>query len=96
LEPTVINVKPCRFGTLESLCRFLEYALEYDIDLYGGGMFEPDAGRAHNQALASLFYPDGPNDLAPPAYHQFEADQPLPSSPLTPPEESSGIGWYSG
>ena len=95
-EPTVINVKPCRFGTLESLCRFLEYALEYDIDLYGGGMFELDVGRAHNQALASLFYPDGPNDLAPPAYHQFEADQPLPSSPITPPQESSGIGWYSG
>ncbi len=92
-ETTVINVKPCRFGTLESLCRFLEYALEYDIDLYGGGMFELDAGRVHNQALASLFYPDGPNDLAPPVYHQLETDQPLPSSPLTRPEDPSGIGW---
>lgn len=95
-EPTVINVKPCRFGTFESLSRFLEYALEHDIDLYGGGMFELDAGRAHNQALASLFYPNGPNDLAPPVYHQFEPDQSLPSSPLDRPENPSGIGWYSG
>lgn len=94
-EPTVINVKPCRFGTLESVCRFLDYALEHDIDLYGGGMFELDAGRAHNQALASLFYPDGPNDLAPPIYHQFGPDQSLPPSPLSLPESFSGIGWYS-
>lgn len=94
-EPAIINVKPCRFGTLESLCRFLEYAVKNDIELYGGGMFELDVGRAHNQALASLFYPDGPNDLAPPAYHRFEADQSLPSSPLAPPEEPSGIGWHS-
>lgn len=93
-EPTIINVKPCRFGRLESLCRFLDYALEHDIDLYGGGMFEFDVGRAHNQALASLFYPDGPNDLAPTAYHQFESDQSRPSSPLTLTEEPSGIGWY--
>ena len=57
-------------------------------------MFELDAGRAHNQALASLFYPDGPNDLAPPTYHQFESAQSVPSSPLAPPEDPSGIGWY--
>lgn len=94
-EPTVINVKPCRFGTLESLCQFLEYAHNQNIDLYGGGMFELKAGRAHNQALASLFYPDGPNDLAPPAYHLFEGNQSLPTSPLTPPEEPSGIGWHT-
>lgn len=94
-KPVIINIKPCRFGTLESLCRFLGYALKNDIDLYGGGMFELDVGRAHNQALASLFYPDGTSDIAPSAYHRFEADQSLPSSPLTPPEEPSGIGWYS-
>lgn len=94
-EPTVINVKPCRFGTLESLFSFLEYVLKHDIKLYGGGMFELDAGRAHSQALASLFYPDSPNDLAPPAYHWFEPGQSLPSSPLDPPGNPSGIGWYS-
>lgn len=94
-KPTVINVKPCRFGTLKSLCRFLEYALKQDIELYGGGMFELDAGRAHIQALASLFYPHRHNDLAPPAYHWFEPGKSLPLNPLDPPGNSSGIGWYS-
>lgn len=94
-DPTVLNVKPCRFGTLESLFSVLDYALEHDIELYGGGMFELNAGRLHAQALASLFYPDSPNDLAPPEYHWFESGQSLPSSPLDPPSNPSGIGWYS-
>lgn len=94
-KPTAINVKPCRFGTLESLFDFLDYALERDIYLYGGGMFELDAGRAHAQALASLFYPDGSNDLAPPAYHRSDPGESLPTSPLAPPDNPSGIGWYS-
>jgi len=95
-EPTALNVKPCRSGTLESLCRILEYALQHDIELYGGGMFEVDAGRAHSQAIASLFYPDSPNDLAPPVYHQHQADTSYPSSPIEPPTNPTGIGWYSG
>lgn len=94
-NPAVINVKPCRFGTLESLFDFLDYALERGIYLYGGGMFELDAGRAHAQALASLFYPDGSNDLAPPAYHLSDLGVSLPASPLSPPDNPSGIGWYS-
>jgi hypothetical protein len=94
-KPSTINVKPCRFGSLETLCHVLEYAGEHDIELYGGGMFELDAGRAHSQAIASLFYPDGPNDLAPPAYHQFEGVDSLPVSPLDPPSNPRGIGWHS-
>jgi len=94
-EPTALNIKPCRSGTLESLCRILEYGLQHDVELYGGGMFELDAGRAHSQALASLFYPNGPNDLAPPAYHTYRADKSYPSSPLEPPAQPTGIGWYS-
>ncbi|WP_248898376.1 hypothetical protein [Haloplanus halobius] len=94
-EPTALNIKPCRSGTLESLCRILEYGLQHDVELYGGGMFELDAGRAHSQALASLFYPNGPNDLAPPAYHTYQADKSYPSSPLEPPAQPTGIGWYS-
>lgn len=94
-EPPALNIKPCRSGTLESLCRILEYALQHDIDLYGGGMFELDAGRAHSQAVASLFYPDGPNDLAPPVYHRIQAEKSYPSSPLDPPAKPTGIGWYS-
>jgi len=94
-EPTSLNIKPCRSGTLESLCRILEYALQHDVELYGGGMFELDAGRAHSQAIASLFYPNSPNDLAPPAYHTYRADRSYPSSPLEPPAKPTGIGWYS-
>lgn len=92
-EPKILNVKPCRFGTVESLFAFLEHVLERGIELYGGGMFELDAGRAHSQALASLFYPKAPNDIAPPAYHAFEPGQSLPTGPLYPPEEPAGIGW---
>lgn len=94
-EPTALNIKPCRSGTLESLCRILEYGLQHDVELYGGGMFELDAGRAHSQAIASLFYPNGPNDLAPPAYHTYRADASYPSSPLESPAKPNGIGWYS-
>lgn len=93
-EPTALNIKPSRSGSLKSLCRILEYAFEQDIGLYGGGMFELDAGRAHSQAIASLFYPTSPNDLTPPAYHQFEGGMSLPSSPLAPPATPSGIGWF--
>jgi len=45
-EPTALNIKPCRSGTLESLYHILEYGLQHDLELYGGGMFELDAGRA--------------------------------------------------
>ncbi|WP_338740752.1 hypothetical protein [Haloplanus salilacus] len=94
-EPTVLNIKPCQSGRLKSLCRILDYAFQHDIELYGGGMFELDAGRAHSQAIASLFYPNSPNDLAPPVYHQYQADKSYPSSPLDPPAKLTGIGWYS-
>jgi L-alanine-DL-glutamate epimerase-like enolase superfamily enzyme len=96
IDPAVLNIKPCRFGTVASLCRVLEHAFERNIELYGGGMFEVSAGRAHSQALASLLYPDGPNDLAPPAYHDFEAGDSLPTSPIEPPAEPVGIGWHVG
>lgn len=94
-KPIAINVKPCRFGTLESLFDSLDYALERDIDLYGGGMIDLDAGRTHVLALASLFCPDGPNDLAPSDYHRFDVNKSLPISPLAPPDDLSGIGWGS-
>jgi hypothetical protein len=94
-KPSAVNVKPCRFGSLKILFQVLEYAFEYEIELYGGGMFELDAGRAHSQAIASLFYPDGPNDLAPTEYHRFEDDDSLLTSPLNPPSNPRGIGWWS-
>ena len=39
------------------------------MELYGGGQFELGVGRDQIEALASLFYPDGPNDVAPREYH---------------------------
>ena len=51
--------------------------------LYGGGQFELGIGRDQIQALASLLYADGPNDVAPREYHG-EAHEEVPGSPLVP------------
>jgi hypothetical protein len=91
-EPSWLNVKPARFGSLASLLDTIEYALERDVRLYGGGMFEQDRGRAHLHALASLFYPDGPNDVAPPAYNEPEPSTDVPRGPLEPPA-APGLGF---
>jgi hypothetical protein len=90
--PSWLNIKPARFGSLASLLDTIEYALERDIQLYGGGMFEQDRGRAHLHALASLFYPDGPNDVAPPRYNETEPSADVPHSPLEPPA-TPGLGF---
>jgi hypothetical protein len=92
-EPSWLNVKPARFGSVVSLLDTVEYALERDIRLYGGGMFEQDRGRAHLHALASLFYPDGPNDVAPPGYNEPDPHADVPPSPLTPLPDATGIGF---
>ncbi len=52
-------------------------------------------GRGQIQALASLFYADGPNDVAPIAYNQPEAQAGLPASPLAPPPHVAGFGFDS-
>ena len=58
--------------------------------MYGGGQFELGHGRRQIQMLASLFYPDGPNDVAPSAYNEGDPRPDLPTSPLPPPD---GIGF---
>jgi len=90
-EPAWLNVKPSRFGTVESLLETIEYAEQKGITLYGGGQFELDVGRSHLHALASLFYADAPNDVAPSAYNRPEPTAGLPGSPLAPPEDSTGV-----
>ena len=65
VEPGWCNIKPSRFGTLESLFDTIEYCKQEGIELYGGGQFELSSGRTAVQTLAALFYPDGPNDMAP-------------------------------
>jgi hypothetical protein len=52
--------------------------------MYGGCQFELGPGRSHIQALASLFYPDSPNDVAPSEYNTGGARPGLPQSPLPP------------
>jgi len=81
-EPEWLNVKPSRFGSIESLLAVVEHCEERDVRMYGGGQFELGAGRRQIQLLASLFYPDAPNDVAPGGYNDPEPSPDLPTSPL--------------
>ncbi|WP_136718083.1 hypothetical protein [Halorientalis salina] len=92
-EPQWLNIKPSRFGSLESALDTVEYCLARDVRLYGGGQFELGVGRGQIQALASLCYPDGPNDVAPGGYNVPDPEDGLPSSPLEPPTDPVGFGW---
>ncbi|HVD43470.1 MAG TPA: hypothetical protein VNB58_07175 [Gaiellaceae bacterium] len=86
VEPGWLNIKPSRFGTAERLLECVEHCAANGIQIYGGGQFELGVGRRHIQVLASLFYPDGPNDVAPREYNTGEPRPGLPQSPLDPPE----------
>ncbi|MEN3342648.1 MAG: hypothetical protein V7644_2052 [Actinomycetota bacterium] len=90
LQPRWLNVKPSRFGTLRSLAECLDGCEERGIGLYGGGQFELGPGRRQIQRLAGLFYPDGPNDVAPKEYNEGGPRPGLAPSPLPPPE---GVGF---
>jgi hypothetical protein len=81
-----MNIKPSRFGTTERLLECIEYCAAGGIQMYGGGQFELGVGRRHIQVLASLFYPDGPNDVAPREYNAGDPRPGLPQSPLDAPE----------
>jgi len=78
-----LNIKPSRFGSLRALLDCVERAQAAGMVLYGGGQFELGVGRDQIQALASLLYADGPNDVAPREYHG-EAHADVPPSPLVP------------
>jgi hypothetical protein len=85
VDPGWMNIKPSRFGKLERLLECIDYCDANAIRLYGGGQFELDVGRRQIQALASLFYPDGPNDVAPSEYNAGGPREGLPQSPLPAP-----------
>ena len=91
--PRVLNSKPSRFGRLEEVLGFYAYCEQHGIALYGGGMFELGPGRGQIQYLASLFHPDGPNDVAPRAYNAPEPRPGLPPSPLEAAPEETGFRW---
>ncbi|MFA4965476.1 MAG: hypothetical protein WC709_07565 [Thermoleophilia bacterium] len=90
--PRYLNVKPSRFGSLGALLDCVGRAQAAGITVYGGGQFELSVGRAHIQALASLFYPGAPNDVAPREYHG-EAQAGVPPSPLVPSRQEPGFGF---
>lgn len=92
-EPAWLNVKPSRFGSVRALFDTLDHCEERGIQLFGGGQFELDVGREHLHAVASLFYPDAPNDVAPSGYNEPEPRDDLPASPLGTPADPRGFEW---
>ena len=87
-----LNIKPSRFGSLGALLDCVERAQAAGMELYGGGQFELGVGRDQIQALASLLYPAGPNDVAPRDYHG-DAHAGVPRSPLEPLVQAPGFGF---
>jgi len=92
-EPRWINVKPSRFGTVESLLETIETCQDRGISLYGGGQFELGPGREAIQALAATFYPYASNDVAPGAYNDPTVADDLPASPLAAPDDAVGLSF---
>jgi L-alanine-DL-glutamate epimerase-like enolase superfamily enzyme len=90
LEPRWLNIKPSRFGTMRKLLECIEECEARGIRMYGGGQFELGPGRRQIQRLASVFYADGPNDVAPSEYNDGPAREGLPRSPLPAPD---GVGF---
>ena len=85
LAPRWLNIKPSRFGTVRELLATIEACEERGIQMYGGGQYELGRGRLQIQRLASVFYPEGPNDVAPSEYNEGEPRAGLPQSPLPAP-----------
>jgi hypothetical protein len=84
LAPRWLNVKPSRFGRLRELLAVVDACEARGIRMYGGGQFELGPGRRQVQTLASVLYPDTPNDVAPSVYNEGGARPGLPQSPLPP------------
>ena len=91
--PKMINVKPSRFGSVRALFDAYDYLAERGIAAYGGGQFELGEGRGQIQYLASLFHPDGPNDVAPREFNVAEPPAGLPPSPLDAAPAATGFRW---
>jgi L-alanine-DL-glutamate epimerase-like enolase superfamily enzyme len=90
VSPRWLNIKPSRFGTIERLCECIEACEARGVRMYGGGQFELGVGRRQIQVLASVFYPDTPNDVAPAVYNEGDPRPGLPRSPL-PAQDAVGF-----
>jgi hypothetical protein len=93
IEPRFLNIKPSRIGTVRGLFDVLAFGEEHGIRMYGGGQFELGVGRDQIQALASLYYPDAANDVAPREYNVPPPRPGLSSSPLSPPARPRGLAF---
>jgi len=93
LAGRVVNVKPSRIGSLPDLFEVYARCAREGRPMYGGGMGELGVGRGQIELLASLFHPDGPNDVAPSAYNEDDPTGDLPASPLQPSPGSTGFRW---
>jgi hypothetical protein len=91
--PRILNIKPCRFGSLRALCGAYDFCEARGIAMYGGGFFELGPGRGQIQYLASLFHPDGPNDVSPRGFHGAVAPPGLPDGPLPVAAAPVGFAW---
>jgi hypothetical protein len=91
--PRMVNVKPSRFGRLSELMATYDHLRDAGIDAYGGGQTELGPGRGQIQYLASLFHPDGPNDVAPGGYNHPDPPPGLPGTPLPVAASPTGFRW---
>lgn len=89
--PRAINIKPSRFGPVETLFAVYELCEERGIKAYAGGQGELGCGRDHIQYLASVFHPDAGNDCAPRGYNAAELRDGLPQPPLELPIAETGF-----
>src|SRR5262249_52448711 len=80
VSPHWLNIKPSRFGTLRKLLECIDECEARGISMYGGGQFELGPGRGQIQKVASVFYADRPNDVAPSAYNEGPPRPGLPRS----------------
>lgn len=93
LRPAAINIKPSRFGSLERLLGTIALCDMEGIPCYAGGQYELGVGRTQVQAIASLCFPDAPNDCAPTAFHGARpGDATLPGGRVEVPA-GAGFGW---
>jgi hypothetical protein len=92
-QPKMVNVKPSRVGGVKSLLDTYDFCEAHGIRMYGGGQFELGCGRGQIQYMASLFHPDGPNDVAPGGYNDPEPADGLAHSPLPAAVQDTGFRW---
>ncbi len=91
LPARTFNIKPSRVGSLRALLDLYAACEERDLAMYGGGMGELGVARGQIQSLASLFHPEGPNDIAPSGFNALDPAVGLPTSPLPPQPAAAGF-----